>query len=184
MAKNNMVATDISSDSSSTIAQQKLKKFWTRGFQEKMAHVLAMCISFKMVKYHIYIYRKQRVPDIWRTSNQSKIEHRWVRTNPTNQGRIYDYVFSSNRKKVNSLFFPFMATLKKHIAPGFFMKRRGKRSSGISFSFVFVRTELGFAFAKLVPALDHEARVSQENSQWKTPVNHLPYSGPRTPTPP
>ena len=133
---------------------------------------------------YIYIYRKQRVPDIWRTSNQSKIEHRWVRTNPTNQGRIYDYVFSSNRKKVNSLFFPFMATLKKHIAPGFFMKRRGKRSSGISFSFVFVRTELGFAFAKLVPALDHEARVSQENSQWKTPVNHLPYSGPRTPTPP
>ena len=126
MAKNNMVATDISSDSSSTIAQQKLKKFWTRGFQEKMAHVLAMCISFKMVKYNIYIYRKQRVPDIWRTSNQSKIEHRWVRTNPTNQGRIYDYVFSSNRKKVNSLFFPFMATLKKTHSTGIFHEKAGE----------------------------------------------------------
>lgn len=152
-----------------------------------MANVFAMCISFKMFKKkNIYIYRKQRVPGIWRTSNQSKIEHRWVRTNPTNQGRIYDYVFSSNRKKVNSFFSIYGNLKKKTQHRDFSWKGRGKRSSGIFLSFVLFRdgtwlrlSEAGACFGPWSQGFPGELSVHGQ-------VNHLPppTPGPRTPTPP
>ena len=131
MAKNNMVATDISSDSSSTIAQQKLKKFWTRGFQEKMAHVLAMCISFKMVKYNIYIYTGNRG---FQTFGEHPINRKLniVELEPTQQIKAeFMIMFFLQTVKRSIRFFSIYGNLKKNTAPGFFMKRRGKSSSGI-----------------------------------------------------
>lgn len=135
---------------------------------------------------YLYIYRKQRVPGIWRTSNQSKIEHRWVRTNPTNQGRIYDYVFSSNRKKVN-LFFSIYGNLnqKTHSTGIFHAKAGGNAPVVYLLSFVFCPgRNLASPLRSRCLALDHEARVSQENSQWMAKSTIFPTPRATYPNPP